>query len=329
MPRHLNKLLTLLVYALLLLAAQSVCSAKDNPLNDKELKKAEKILVKLTVLQTASTDLNAYKIAVRKFYPELFVNVASLRDGDLKTDLTTAAFLYEQAADLQSINSAANCHDEVRDLYRNLCLTHTNNPTRSQLLLSKAQLHTSWAASLIRFYRGDMSATTLATLSEIKKEREIDLTIAARVVSILKTLDEEVNPYSSLGKFEEHNRVAKVSFAKLSKDFDEAATTAQQLLSSLPRNLIYYHLKNALNSYSDGLFWWQKTYRRKEAVVSVNNWTEPAAPKPLGFDADALNYTVICNWRKASKHITTAAAEIEKARNSPLISNSSPSACLR
>jgi hypothetical protein len=316
MPRHLNKLLTITISVFILLAVESLCPARDTAPGDNELKKAEKVLGGLTELQTAFTDLNAYKAAYRKLYPKLFINVASLHEGDLKTDLSTAAFLYEKAYGLERSNdaSAADCNNEVRELYKSLCLK-SGNPTSAQLLLAKAQLHTGWAKALIRFYRGNTDTSTIATLSEIKKERSVDIEIAERAVAILKTLDEEINSYSSLGEFEERNQVARVSFDKLAGDFETVATTAQQLLSSLPRNLLYYQLQNALNSYSDGLFWWQKTHTRTDAaLVSVNNWTEPATQKPLGFDAGTINYTVICNWRKARKHIANATVEIKRVR---------------
>jgi hypothetical protein len=148
----------------------------------------------------------------------------------------------------------------------------------------------------------------------IERERVVDLTLAERAVTVLKSLDEKVNAYPSVAEFEEHGRVALVSFDRLSSDFKIVAATTRQLLSSLPRSPIYYNLQNALSSYSDGLFWWQKTYRRKEMVVSANNWTAPDTPNARGFDAGVVDYTVVCNWRNARKYITKAAIEIERAR---------------
>jgi hypothetical protein len=324
MPRHLNKILTITLSAFILLAGESPCPAKGTTPVAHELKKAEKVLTKLAELQTASTNPVAYKAVAGKLYPKLFINVAALRESDLKTDLLTAAFLYQKAYDLERSNDAspADCNNEVRELYRNLCLRRSNQ-TSTQLLLAKAQLHAGWAEALIRFYRGSTDASTVATLSEIKQERSIDMTLAERAIAILKTLDEEVNSYSSLGEFEEGKTVATVSFDKLSGDFESVATTAQQLISSLPRNLLTYQLQNALNSYSDGLFWWQKTHtRRGAAVVSISNWTEQASQKPLGFDASTINYAVTCNWRKARKHLANAAIEIERTRNTRSDSNS-------
>lgn len=317
MPRHLNKLLSIALYVLLLLAGESLSLATIRAPGASELKKASNVLAKLDELQTAAADEGDYKRVVRKFYPELFSSVASLPEGELKTDLSTAAFLYQKAYAVERGGDAADCDNEVKALYHNLC-SKRGNQTRAGLLLAKAHLHAQWAQALIRFYLGSTDALTINTVSEIKRERLIDLKLAERAVAILKTLDEEVNSYSSLSEFEEHNAVARVSFDRLSKDFEVGGGTVQRLLSSLPRNLLYYHLQNALNSYNDGLFWWEKTHARREAsasVVSVNNWTEPPSQKPLGFDVGTINYTVVGNWRKAGKHIADAASEIEKARN--------------
>jgi hypothetical protein len=168
---------------------------------------------------------------------------------------------------------------------------------------------------LIRFYGGGRDALTIATVSEMRRERAIDVTLAERAVTLLKTVDEKVNAYPSLAEFEEHGRVAQVPFDQLSSDFKTVASNARQLLSSLPRSPIYYNLQNALSSYGDGLFFWEKTYRRKAMVVNANNWVEPDAPKARALDAGVVDYTVVCNWRNARKYITKAANEIERARD--------------
>lgn len=324
MPRLLSRLPAALLSAFMLLAGEGICSAAGKVPDAGELKKAERILVKLSELQTASTNPTSYRAIVRRFYPQLFASVANLRQGDLKTDLSTAVFLYEKADHLERGEEATDCRDEVRDFYRKLCLAH-GGPTRLQLLLAKAQLHSAWAKALLRFYRGEGDSLTAAVVAEIRNERVIDLALAERVVAVLKTLDAEVNSYSSLGEFEEQGTIAKVSYEKLSKDFETAARTIRPLLSSLPRNLLSYQLQNALNSYGDGLFWWQKTHHRgtaAEAVVSAGDWTEPAPQRPLDFDAASLNYTVICNWRKARRHMISAALEIEGAKSNLTASNS-------
>lgn len=319
MPPYLNKLLTIAVFAFILLAAESVCFAIDETPSDKDLKRAEKVLTKLIALQTLSTNTPIYKATVNKSFPQLYISISGVSEGVLKTDLATAVFFYEKAylAERDDAAAAAECDLEVREAYKNLCAARFGQ-TRAQLLHAKAGLHTDWATALLRYYRGDRDVSTISKLSDIDRERSIDINLAALLVAMLKTLDDEVNKYPSLAAFEERNAVAKVSYDKLSRDFESISPKAHQLLLSLPRNSLTYHLQNALNSYRDGLFWWQKTYRQKEMVVSVNNWTEPAPRNPLGFDTGTINYAVINTWRKAAKHISIAVVEIESARISGL-----------
>jgi hypothetical protein len=148
----------------------------------------------------------------------------------------------------------------------------------------------------------------------MRRERAVDLTLASDALTHLKSLDEKVNAYPSLGEFEEHGRVALVSFDQLSGDFREVSATVRQLLASLPRSPVYYQLQNALSSYSDGLFYWQQTHGRKEMVVNASNWTAPAANNPRALDASTVDYTVVCNWRNARKCLTRAGVEIERQK---------------
>lgn len=270
------------------------------------------VISKLAEIQTASTNRSHYKSLIKRLYPELYVSVSRLTEGDLKTDLSTAVYLFEKAylREQEADEAPADCDLEIRNVYKSICLERIGQ-SRAQVLKAKALLHTTWASAHLRYFRGDRGDWTISTLSELASERSIDIKLARRLVSLLSTLDKNVNTYSSLAHFEERNAVAGVSFDKMSRDFRSVAPAAYALLSALPRNSLAYHLQNALNSYGDGLFWWEKTYRQREMVVSVNNWTEPPPKNPLGFDAAGINYTVVTQWKKAGKHITSAAVQIE------------------
>lgn len=316
MPRHLKTLVCLFVSVLFLSVGQDWARATEREPADKEIKKAQAILDKLASLNRAASMSSNFKSAVKTSYPELYVKVSSLREGLLKTDLATAVYLYEKAFLVQREGDtmSADCGLEVRNLYSNIC-QRNGGLTRSQLLLAKARLHMDWAGSLIRYYQGARDFQTVRTIAEINRERLIDLRLSESFVSTLQSLERDVNSYASLGEFEAHNRVAKVSFDQLSNDFENVSAACLPVLASLPRNSLTYHLQNALNSYADGLFWWQKTYKRKEIVVSAQNWTEPPPRNPLGFDAAGIDYAVISNWRKAERHIAIARGEIEKSRS--------------
>lgn len=311
MPRHRRKFLWTFVFAATFIAGERFSLAANRTPTDNELKKSEKILTRLAELDDSAHERTTFRSAARKHFPDVYIKASSLPEGDLKTELSTAAFFFDNAYSRAADSSLAECTREGRDLYRNICLK-TSGVTKAQLALLKARLHLNWARTLLLYLHGDREPATIETIAEIKRERSIDLELSQRIVGILRSLERATNSYSSLGEFEAHNRVAKVSFDELSHEFDVVAATGSSLLAALPRTSLTYRLQNAINAYGDGLFWWQKTYRRTEKVVSVTNWSEPPSRNPLGFDAGAIDYAVIAFWRKAASNIAAAEGEIER-----------------
>jgi hypothetical protein len=326
-----NKAATRMALLMALLFASSLICFGANansvylPLKEKELKKGESIISKLRSLEqltAQSPDLKAYKALMNKLYPELFVAAAELAEGDLKTDLTTAVFLYDEA--LQRYNEvgapALPCKDEVRSVYLKLCAGISGNTIRN-FLQAKARLHTNWAAAIVNYSRGSKDAETIATMEEIKRERANDIKLGKRVLETLQALEQEVCSYTSLGEFEAHGSLARVSFEKLSQDAAAAIPEVDRILLSLPRGPLLSALYRARNSYVDGLFWWRKTYRQKEMVVSANSFTEPDQMKSSNMDPNVVNYTVAVNWRKAISHTREAAKIIEASQTIKVLSD--------
>jgi hypothetical protein len=293
------------------LAAPAAANASSNtPLRDKDIKKAEKIISKLRRLEgvTASpADYGSYKAEMTRLYPGLFLEVSELGEGDLKTDLTTAVFLYDTAYRTWFDLSArrTDCGGEVRDIYLKLCReTRDGNPTR--LLWSKARLHTKWGQAVVRSYRGVTDSETLAELSEIEAERKVDLTLVELAIASLRKLAGRVDSYSSGVAFEEAMRSKKISFEQLSREISDALMTVDQSLHSLPRGQLYALLQNARDSYRDGVFWWGKTYLQYERTVSVNSLAAPDPLKVSGLRASTVNDTVLANWRNALRYTREA-----------------------
>ena len=306
-----------------LLASPLLCfGAGGNPSSpasrEKETKKGADIIAKLRLLEqlTASApDFKTYRALMNKLYPRLFIEAAALTDGDLKADLTTAVFLYDEA--LQRFHETAGarplCADEARAVYADLC-AQARGTSLTGLLWAKARLHTAWAAATVNDRRGLGDASTLAALAEMRRERAVDLMLAARVIEKLRAVEREVCAYPSLGEFEAHQKLALVSFEQLSKDVMEALPEIDRNLRALPRSPLFYALYHARNSYLDGLFWWRKTYRRGEMVVSASSFTEPDEMKSSKLDAGVVNYTIAVNWRKAIEHTREAVSLIEALR---------------
>ena len=318
--RHpLTKILVISLYALTLFGSEAAGMTEPSVPPVKDLKKAAKIIVKLRRLgETAATaaDYQTYRKLVNSHYPGLFVDISRLGASNLKTDLSTAAFLYEQVAYELSSASAApvNCQNQMRELYRHLCQTK-GNETRARFLWAKARLHTDWAAATLRFEQGDRAAETVRMISQIEAEREIDLRLAEEAARALKLLDEKVGRTSAPAELEQRERPAHLSFDAFSHEYRKAARTVDALLASLPRSPVYYQLQNARNSYHEGLFWWQKSYRSSSAVVSVNALAETNPLRVLGMEEQTVNQTVVSNWRNGRKYLQQTVAEIEKARS--------------
>jgi hypothetical protein len=289
-------------------------------LTEKDVARAESIIAKLRVMQRLtgeSADSEKSRKLVEKIYPGLFIQVAELRASDLKTDLTTAVFLYEEAlhgqADSNSIR--LDCKDEPRAVYAKLCVENQTG-NLPDFLRAKARLHTNWAEALVNHHRGIIDSATTSALEEIREERRNDLTLAGQALASLNSLETKVCAYTSLADFEEHRKLATVPFEQLFEDASEALQSIDRILLSLPRSPLFYPLYHARNSYTNGLFWWQKTYRRSQLVVNVNAFHEPDEIKSSRLDADAANYTVVINWRNAIRHTREAANMIEALQTS-------------
>ena len=290
--------------------------AGGRALREKDVRKGEEIVAALRRLERlAATDLQGHRALAGKLYPGLFVKVSELREGDLKTDLTTAVFLYEQALSEpeQSAGAAFDCAGELREVYARAC-AEDNSETAAEFLRAKARLHTAWADAVIKSHRGAADAATSAALEELRAERRNDLALAERALASLKTLEEEVHVYASRAEFERGAALARVSFERLSEDAASALGAVDRILQSLPRGPLFYPLYHARNLYSDGLFWWRKTYRRKRVVVEVNSFSGPDDARSLNMDPEAVDYTVSVNWRNAARGARRAQQLIEAAK---------------
>jgi hypothetical protein len=286
----------------------------NSALREKDVRKGEEIVAQLRRLERlTATDLLGYRALAVELYPSLFVKVSELKESDLKTDLTTAVFLYDEALH-ESKDAPVDCAAELRGVYSRVCAEEKSDTT-VKFLWAKARLHTDWADALIKSERGAKDAATSAALEEMRAERRNDLVLAERALAALKTLEQEVRVYSSLAEFQEQRAaLAKVSFERLSEDAASSLGEVDKVLQSLPRGPLFYPLHHARNFYSDGLFWWRKTYRRKQAVVDVNSFGARDDAESLNLDPGAVDYTVSINWRNAAKRTRRAEQLVATAK---------------
>ena len=310
---------TFLIALLALFSLAATNARADSPaqaLTEKDVNRSERILAKLRGLEQAHVETNATVKHGKPFaeiYGSLFVEVAKLHASDLKTDLTTAVFLYEEASQGKlrpNDDSGLECEDELREVYAKLCRENQTGKL-ADFLRAKARLHTLWAEAVIKDYRGEKDAATIATLKEMRQGREVDVKLGESAVMSLRSLEKEVYGYSSLAEFEEHRSLARVPFEQLAEDVSRMLRRVDRILLSLSRSQLFYPLYHARNAYANGLFWWQKTHRQTKLVVNVNSFKEPYEIKSSRLDAGVANYTVVINWRNAIKHTRAAIHLIE------------------
>lgn len=278
-------------------------------LREKDVQRAEKVVAKLRLLDAAGAeraDAAEFRSLTRKLYPGLFVTVADMRPSDLKTDLDTAVFLYEEVGRtwFAAGDAAADCGRERPDIYRPLCLGLRGGTVR-EMLLARARLHARWAEAVVKNYRGAGDAETPRALSELSAARGNDLAIAARVVESLKPLEGLANLSRTYADYQEQRAVSKVSSEKLEGEFADALGRAGALLNWMPRSPTFYYLSGARRGYTDGLFWYRKVYRARNMVVSARGF-EGDPLKDLWRDAEQVGYTAVVNWRAAAKYTRLA-----------------------
>lgn len=326
MPRF--GLTSFALFCLLAFAGRAAHAATPAP-SDKDLRKAEAVLAKLLRLKEAAVarDFVAFDKTVKKIYPGLFVAVAGLRDGDLKTELATAASFYEAAYRARGDRVAPDCSRELRQSYFRLC---RESGDRARLLRAKAMLHTRRAEAALNYTRGDRDAATLDALAEIRAERSTDLALAEEALRALKELAGEVSAAASSGEDvgNSSDEVGRPS-AEVGGRFAPRAASAKRpseilsasleevdrLLASLPRTHLRQLLGNARDAFRDGLFWQLKTLTSRTLVVSADSLADPDPLRQINLDAGDASRAALQNLRAAQKFIGKAEAVIGESRN--------------
>jgi uncharacterized coiled-coil protein SlyX len=284
MPRKVL-LLTLLCLFVFAAGRDARAARVEGAPRAKDLKRAEAVISKLRRLEEAavSSESAALRKAASKLYPDLFTTVSKLRESDLKTDLSTAASLYDSAARDASLRVAPDCERELRDSYSRLCreAATSTDAGRTRLLAAKARLHTRWAEAELRYARGERDAATLEALNVVCAERSTDIALAEEALRALKESSDASAP-------------------------DDRLEEAAVILASLPRGQIYTLLRNALDASRDALYWQYKTLPSRSLFVSVNSYASPDPLRILDARADDADRAALGNQRAAQRFIRRA-----------------------
>ena len=313
MPRP--GLTKLVLFCLLAFAGRAAHASAPGPApGDKELRKAEAVLAKLLKLEAAAAarDSAAFGRAADKLYPALFVAAADLPDGDLKTELATAASLYEAARRARGERSSApDCARELRQSYFRLC---RESADRAGLLRAEAALHTRRAEAALGYARGDRRAATLDALAEIRAERSTDLAVAEEALRALKELAGQAGADASFVEGERLGAHGAEAPKRSSDKLHASIGEVDRLLASLPRTRLRQLLGNARDAFRDGLFWRLKALPSRALVVSADSFADPDPLRRLDLDADDASRAALQNLRAAQRFIGKAEAAIEDSK---------------
>ena len=150
---------------------------------------------------------------------------------------------------------------------------------------------------------------TEAFITEAKIETSDDQgnqIVAERAITALKRLGSDVFVYRSLGDFEENGKLARVPFAAFKDHLQEVRAEVAPLLSRLPQGKLKSEISNALDSYRDGAFWWQKIDQPRVVNVSALGSSEiTRTPSDAAF-LSTVPYTVAIHWRQAGNYLKSA-----------------------
>ena len=164
------------------------------------------------------------------------------------------------------------------------------------------------------FAQAQTFAPTSQRTPPIIEDATADQVLAARAISLLKRLDDDVIVYRSLGEFEESGKLARVSFETFIGDLREVTGEVQAELASMPESRAKIEMRNALASYQDGAFFWQRVYQPPVINVSSLSSTRTSnrtRTTPDTFLAAQTPYTVAIYWRQANKYLQRAMRQVE------------------
>ena len=162
----------------------------------------------------------------------------------------------------------------------------------------------AYGQSVARLELPSAAATSTKSITEVSDER----ILTARAIAALKRLEGDVLIYRSLGDFEENGKLASVpfdTFENFKKDLQEVTAQVEPVLARLPESRLKIQIANALESYRDGSFWWQKIDQPRVVHVSALRAETTSTSSDAAFSS-TVPYTVAIHWRQAHRYLSQA-----------------------
>jgi hypothetical protein len=162
---------------------------------------------------------------------------------------------------------------------------------------------------------GGQSLTRLEKSPNLVAETETrnDRVHSVRALALLKRLNDDVIVYRSLGDFEANGKLAVVSFVTFANDLQIVTNEVEPMLSRMPQGRLRTAITNALDSYRDGAFWWQKIDQPRVVHVSALTPIGTRSSSDSAF-LTSVPYTVAIHWRQANGYLKRAEELMDRSR---------------
>jgi hypothetical protein len=141
-----------------------------------------------------------------------------------------------------------------------------------------------------------------------------EMLMVSRSLAALKRLEKDVLVYRSLGDFEASGKLARVPYPIFRNDLNEVTAEVESMLARLPESSVKAELTNALASYRDGEFWWQKLDQPRVVNVSALALTSNRRTPSDTAMLSTVPYTVTIHWRQASRYLRGAERSMSQDR---------------
>src|SRR2546421_12502465 len=128
----------------------------------------------------------------------------------------------------------------------------------------------------------------------------------AQAIAALKRLDKDVIVYRSLADFQETGKLARVSLQTFQQELNEVTREVEPVIMRMPASKLKMKLRNALDSFRDGAYWWRQVDQPRVVNVSALASSDISRSSADAAFLETAPYTVAINWRQAHTYLTQA-----------------------
>ena len=128
----------------------------------------------------------------------------------------------------------------------------------------------------------------------------------AKTIAALKLLDKDVIVYRSVADFQESGKLARVSLETFQRELNEVTREVEPVIMRMPASKLKMKLRNALDAFRDGAYWWRLVDQPRVVNVSALASSDVTRSSADAAFLETAPYTVAINWRQAHAYLTQA-----------------------